>query len=107
MAAVEVIKHYRSDPDDPAKQTDEFLEYEFRVGSYHWYREDLDVGMLTGKMLGNGFEYPEVQPAINEISRQFAELHTPPQEGSPGNAPAAKGKAKPDPEASDDAAEPA
>jgi hypothetical protein len=105
MTTVEVIKHYRADPEDPDRKTDEVSQYEFWIGSYHWYREDLDVGVLTGKMLNNGFEYSEVQPAINEISRQFAELNAPPPERSPGNAPAAKakGKDKPAPEANDDA----
>ena len=102
MTTVEVIPHYRPDPEDPDRLTDEVSQYEFVVGSYHWYREDLDVGMLTGKMLGNGFEYSEVQPAINEINRQFAELNAPPPERSPGNAPAAKGKGKAKPDTEDE-----
>ena len=101
MARVEVTKHYRSDPDDKTKQTDEFLEWEFKVGNNHWYRDDLDVGELTGKMLNNGFEYPEVQPAINEIIRQMAEINAPP-DSSPGNAPAAKGKGKTKPDTEDE-----
>ena len=102
MARVEVTKHYRSDPEDKTKQTEEFLEWEFKVGNNYWYRDDLDVGELTGKMLNNGFEYPEVQPAINEIVRQMAEINAPPPAGSPGNAPAGKPKPKPKPEDSDD-----
>ena len=84
--------HYRADPDDKTKTTDEVSIYEFRVGSYHWYRDDLDVGVLTGKMLNNGFEYPEVQPAINEITRQFAELNAQPAGPFPGKRPRRKGQ---------------
>ena len=102
MARVAVTKHYRSDPEDKTKQTEEFLEWEFKVGNNYWYRDDLDVGELTGKMLNNGFEYPEVQPAINEIVRQMAEINAPPPDRSPGNAPAGKPKPKPKPEDSDD-----
>ena len=100
MPDVEVIKHFRSDPEDKTKQTDEFLEYEFRIGGSSWYRQDLDVGRLTAKMLSNGFSYAEVQPVINEVIRQFAELQAPPEAPKPNG----RGK-KPsgdDPEGSDD-----
>ena len=94
MARVEVTKHYRSDPEDKTKQTEEFLEWEFKVGNNYWYRDDLDVGELTGKMLNNGFEYPEVQPAINEIVRQMAEINAPPPDRFPGERPRRQAQAQ-------------
>ena len=88
---------------------DEGGTYEFVFGSYHIYAKEFDTGKFSRELLAGGYDFDVLQPMLNSAQEQYQAL----QEGSPGNAPAAKGKtkAKPedssDPEANDDAADPA
>ena len=80
---------------------DEGGTYEFVFGSYHIYAKEFDTGKFSRELLAGGYDYDVLQPMINAAQEQYQAL----QGVSPGNARSRK--PKPDPEASDDDADPA
>ena len=83
---------------DPVEVSVEGETYDFVFGSYHIYAREFDLGRISRELLAGGYDYDVLQPMLNSAQEQYQAL----QGGSPGNAPAAKGKGKAKPEDSND-----